>query len=53
MLFAYAIYRTDPVFMLGQGTGLMIYARNIHFIWSARAAQMREEETPSGAAALK
>ncbi len=32
MLFAYAIYRLDPVFMLGQGMGLLIYARNIHFI---------------------
>ena len=27
MLFAYAIYRLDPVFMLGQGMGLLIYAR--------------------------
>ena len=33
MLFAYAIYRLDPVFMLGQGMGLFIYARNIHLIW--------------------
>ncbi|MGH1417867.1 MAG: lipid-A-disaccharide synthase N-terminal domain-containing protein [Hyphomicrobiaceae bacterium] len=33
MLFAYAIYRVDPVFIMGQGTGLLIYARNIHFIW--------------------
>jgi lipid-A-disaccharide synthase-like uncharacterized protein len=32
MLFAYAIYRLDPVFMLGQGMGLFIYARNIYFI---------------------
>ena len=32
MLFAYAIYRTDPVFMLGQGMGLLIYGRNIYFI---------------------
>ena len=32
MLFAYAIYRLDPVFMLGQGMGLIIYARNIYFI---------------------
>jgi lipid-A-disaccharide synthase-like uncharacterized protein len=36
MLFAYAIYRMDPVFILGQGSGLMIYARNIFFIWDAR-----------------
>ena len=32
MLFAYAVYRVDPVFMLGQGAGLFIYARNIQFI---------------------
>jgi len=33
LLFAYAIYRLDPVFMLGQGMGLFIYARNIQLIW--------------------
>ncbi|NJM34351.1 MAG: lipid A biosynthesis [Rhodomicrobium sp.] len=32
MLFIYAIYRMDPVFILGQGSGLFIYARNIYFI---------------------
>lgn len=36
LLFAYAIYRTDPVFILGQGTGLLIYARNIDLIWQKR-----------------
>ena len=36
MLFAYAIYRVDPVFMLGQGMGLIIYARNIQFIVRGR-----------------
>ena len=36
LLFAYAIYRRDPVFMVGQGTGLVIYARNIHFIRTTR-----------------
>lgn len=36
MLFAYAIYRVDPVFILGQGTGLLIYARNIQMIWQAK-----------------
>ncbi len=38
MLFAYAIYRMDPVFILGQGTGLLIYARNIYFIWTHKSA---------------
>ncbi len=36
MLFAYAIYRFDPVFMLGQGMGLFIYARNLQMIRSAK-----------------
>jgi lipid-A-disaccharide synthase-like uncharacterized protein len=36
MLFIYAIYRMDPVFILGQGSGLFIYARNISFIWRAK-----------------
>lgn len=33
LLLAYAIYRVDPVFILGQATGLAIYSRNIYFIW--------------------
>jgi lipid-A-disaccharide synthase-like uncharacterized protein len=28
-LLAYAIHKRDPVFALGQGTGLLIYLRNI------------------------
>lgn len=31
-LFAYALYRQDPVFILGQSTGLFIYARNLYLI---------------------
>jgi lipid-A-disaccharide synthase-like uncharacterized protein len=30
LLLAYAVYRLDPVFMLGQATGLVIYSRNIY-----------------------
>jgi lipid-A-disaccharide synthase-like uncharacterized protein len=33
MLFAYAVSQADPVYMLGQGLGLFIYARNIYLIW--------------------
>lgn len=36
LLFAYAIYRLDPVFMMGQGMGLFIYARNIQLIWQQK-----------------
>lgn len=32
MLLVYAIYRMDPVFILGQGMGIIIYSRNIYFI---------------------
>ena len=39
MLFAYAIYRLDPVFMLGQGMGLVIYSRNIYFIRTHRKSE--------------
>ncbi|WP_169566397.1 lipid-A-disaccharide synthase N-terminal domain-containing protein [Sneathiella limimaris] len=31
-LFSYAVYRRDPVFILGQSTGLFIYLRNIYFV---------------------
>jgi len=36
LLLAYALYRMDPVFILGQAAGLGIYARNIHFIRLAK-----------------
>lgn len=32
LLLAYAVYRSDPVFILGQGANLFIYARNLHLI---------------------
>lgn len=31
-LLAYAIHRRDPVFILGQATGLVIYLRNLQFL---------------------
>lgn len=36
LLLAYAVYRVDPVFILGQASGLFIYARNIHLIWKEK-----------------
>lgn len=35
-LLVYAIWRQDPVFILGQAGGLLIYGRNIYFIWRER-----------------
>ena len=32
VLLAYALYRRDPVFVLGQALGLFVYARNLYLI---------------------
>jgi lipid-A-disaccharide synthase-like uncharacterized protein len=32
MLLAYAIYRKDPVFILGQAFGVFVYLRNLQFV---------------------
>jgi lipid-A-disaccharide synthase-like uncharacterized protein len=32
VLLTYAIYRQDPVFILGQSVGIFIYLRNIYFV---------------------
>lgn len=31
-LLAYSIHKQDPVFILGQGAGLLIYCRNLYLI---------------------
>ena len=31
-LFAYAVHRGDPVFILGQSLGIVIYSRNLYLI---------------------
>ena len=35
-LLAYAIYRQDPVFIVGQAGGLFVYSRNLYFIYRER-----------------
>lgn len=45
VLLAYAIHRNDPVFILGQATGLFIYGRNIWFIY--RPATATEAPAPA------
>lgn len=47
-LFAYAVWREDPVFIAGQGFGLLVYARNLVLIrksGKAAAAPAPEGET--------
>ena len=38
-LLTYALYRADPVFVLGQSMGLLIYARNL---WLIHTSNQRE-----------
>ena len=40
ILFAYACYRQDPVFILGQSMGLFIYLRNL---WLIHAEKRRAD----------
>jgi len=32
LLFVYALYRRDPVFIAGQGFGVFVYLRNLYFV---------------------
>src|SRR5579863_3256434 len=36
LLFVYALYIRDPVFILGQGLGLFVYLRNLYFVFRER-----------------
>ncbi len=36
LLLTYAIWRKDPVFILGQSTGFLIYSRNLYLIYKER-----------------
>jgi lipid-A-disaccharide synthase-like uncharacterized protein len=44
LLLTYAIYRRDPVFILGQACGLFIYGRNLTLVFRERA---REKNAPA------
>jgi lipid-A-disaccharide synthase-like uncharacterized protein len=36
LLFGYALYIRDPVFILGQGFGVFVYLRNLYFVMRER-----------------
>ena len=46
MLLAYAIYRLDPVFILGQAVGLFIYSRNIFFVRLGKREALADPTRP-------
>jgi lipid-A-disaccharide synthase-like uncharacterized protein len=40
LLLVYALYKRDPVFILGQGLGLFVYLRNLHFVYRERKVKL-------------
>jgi lipid-A-disaccharide synthase-like uncharacterized protein len=44
VLLAYAIHRRDPVFILGQATGFLIYTRNLWFIHRHSATRVADAD---------
>lgn len=40
-LFAYALHRLDPVFILGEAAGVFIYLRNLYLIWRKHRRPVR------------
>ncbi len=44
VLFLYAIWRQDLVFMSGQGLGLFIYLRNLYFVRRSRVSMGGESD---------
>jgi len=42
-LLSYALYKQDPVFIIGQSAGLFIYSRNLYFINKAHKALAEQE----------
>jgi lipid-A-disaccharide synthase-like uncharacterized protein len=50
ILLAYAVYKKDPVFILGQASGLIVYSRNLYLIFRERRL-LRSIEAGSSARA--
>ena len=41
LLLSYAIWRQDPVFILGQSTGFLIYSRNLQLVLREQRGKKR------------
>ncbi|RCW87091.1 lipid-A-disaccharide synthase N-terminal domain-containing protein [Paracoccus lutimaris] len=41
-LLAYALWRHDPVFAIGQASGLLVYLRNLKLIGTQRKAELSQ-----------
>lgn len=49
LMLAYAIYRQDPVFILGQTTGVIVYARNLMLIRRTARADAADAQAADAA----
>ena len=47
ILLTYSIHRQDPVFILGQSTGFLIYTRNLMLISKEKRAKAAEADADS------
>ena len=47
LLFLYSLWRFDPVFIIGQFTGLFIYSRNLYLIHRLQARNAAASQTPA------
>lgn len=45
LVLAYAIYRKDPVFILGQILGMFIYSRNLYFVLKEKCLAKEEQHS--------
>lgn len=45
VLLAYAVWRADPIFIIGQASGLVIYSRNLYFVAGIGRAQPAAQVT--------
>lgn len=50
ILLIYALHREDPVFIVGQATGLFIYFRNIYLIYSKKHNKTTQPQEPQSEA---
>jgi len=44
-LLIYAIHRRDPIFIVGQAAGLVVYARNLHLHLKTAPTRSKEQVT--------
>ena len=51
VLLAYAVYKRDPVFILGQASGLFVYSRNLYLIFRERNLLRSAAQAKTGSAA--